>query len=156
MLEKRDVSGDYKFSTKEKGGKVYKQASGELGHPDTTLQHHDPEARRAVSGGTGDDAGHLIKKSAGAPEDVRNLSRQNWISNRIGSWRSLEKTWDAKQRSGIKINVTVTDVTKKGEKRPYWRHVEWTETSINGTVMRDSADFLNTTSKRGREQEGVK
>ncbi len=150
-----DVSGQYKFRKYEKGGKTYKQACGRLGDPDSAIRHRDPAAQRRVAGGTGEDAGHLIGDRFGAPGGPENLNPQNWKQNRFGTYKDLENSWAAKRRSGIEIDVQVTDVTKGGEARPYRRNVQWTETTPEGTQTSHELDFVNTHTPESRAKQGL-
>src|SRR5207244_1271094 len=138
----------------ERDGKVYKQAVGRLGVPYEVETHRDPPAQRTVSRGTVDDAGDMIGDRFGAPGGPENLSRQNWIANRIGTYRKLEDAWAALRHKGIDIDVQVIDVTRPGEDRPFLRNVQWTETAPDGTRKNFDVDFANTTTPKSRGRSG--
>jgi hypothetical protein len=147
---KPDVSGNYSFREYSKGGNTYKEARGRLGKAGEVIEHRDPTAQRALSSGTGDDAGHMIGNRFGAPGGPENLSLQNWKANRFGTYKDLENTWAARQKQGLEIDVRVTDVTKPGEQRPFRRNVQWTETSPDGRKTLNELDFVNTETPESR------
>ncbi len=151
---KINVAGEYRFRQYEKNDKVYQQASGRLGMPDEVQKHRDTTAQKKVSGGTGDDAGHLIGNRFGPPGSAKNLGRQNWVANRVGNYHALEDAWASLRRQGVEIDVQVTDVTRAGEKRPFMRNVQWTETTPGGTVKSYEVDFANTTTPESRIKSG--
>ena len=100
--DKANVAGEYRFRRYEKNGNVYQQAEGRLGMPDEVQTHRDTTAQRRVSGGTGDDAGHLIGNRFGPPGGAENLGRQNWTANRVGNYHALEDAWAGlRQRSRV-------------------------------------------------------
>ena len=72
-----DISAQFVFRQWTQGRYSYKEASGELGVPGKVVTHRVVSAQRAMSGGTGEHAGHLIGIQFGAPGDVRNLGLQN-------------------------------------------------------------------------------
>ncbi len=151
-----DVSGQYQFSEFEANGKTYKQASGRLGEPGRVKTHRSKSAQTSVSGGTGDDAGHLIGNQFGAPGDARNLSQQNWIANRGGgTYYDLETSWANKLSEGSQVEVTVTDVTRAGEDRPFMREVKWTETAANGVRTEQELTFANTHTPKSRVKQNI-
>jgi len=150
-----DVSRDYQFREYASDGKTYKQATGQLGVPGRVLTHRNKVAQRAVSEGTGDDAGHLIGDRFGAPGGPENLSPQNWISNQYGTYKELENVWAEKLRSGTDITVTVTDVTRGSEDRPFMREVRWTELGADGRYTSLDLTFANTQTPKSREARGV-
>jgi hypothetical protein len=82
-----------------------------------------------VSKGRGDDAGHLIAHQFGGPEAPYNLSIQNYRQNQGGgTYWDLEQRWASQLKSGVAVDVTVREMSRKGENRPYHRHVSWLET----------------------------
>jgi Domain of unknown function (DUF4157)/DNA/RNA non-specific endonuclease len=151
---KTNVAGEYRFRQFEKGGKSYQQADGRLGMPNEVQTHRDVTAQRKVSGGTGDDAGHLIGNRFGPPGSAENLGRQNWVANRVGNYHALEDAWAGLRRQGVQIDVQVTDVTRIGEDRPFMRNVQWTETAPDGSVKSYEVDFANTTTPESRVKSG--
>jgi hypothetical protein len=151
---KTNVAGEYRFRQFEKGGKSYQQAEGRLGMPDEVQTHRDVTAQRKVSGGTGDDAGHLIGNRFGPPGSAENLGRQNWVANRVGNYHALEDAWAGLRRRGVQIDVQVTDVTRIGEDRPFMRNVQWTETAPDGSVKSYEVDFANTMTPQSRVKSG--
>jgi hypothetical protein len=131
------------------GGKRYviREAEGPLGIPGTVQNHGIPrKTQQSISGGSGDDAGHLIGGQFGAPSDARNLSKQNWRQNEGGgTWHDMERAWSEKLKSGTGIKVKVKEFTPEGSTRPLWREVEWQEIAPNGTVTKHtSPKYLNT------------
>lgn len=147
-----DISRRFKFRDPYPimhGGKKYtvREAEGVLGVPGKIQTHGIPSTtQKAVSAGSGDDAGHLIGKQFGAPGDARNLSRQNWRQNESGgTWHDLEKSWANKLKSGTGVKVKVKEFTPEGADRPLWREIEWEEISPNGMVTKyTSPKYLNT------------
>lgn len=149
-----DISHTFQFREFSSDGKTHKQASGLLGVPGRVRTHRNPSAQRDVSAGTGDDAGHLIGDRFGAPGGPENLSPQNWVSNRYGTYKSLEDEWAEKLRSGFEIAVTVTDATRLGDDRPFVREVQWTELSPENIRSTHDLSFANTHTPRSREARG--
>jgi len=152
---KVDVSGNYTFREYKDGPYTYKEAKGQLGMPGEVVEHRSQGAQRAVSKGTGDDAGHLIDNRFGAPGGGENLSPQNWKANRHGTYKDLGDKWAAKRKRGIEIDVQVTDVTRAGEDRPFLREVQWTETAPDGSATTYKLDFANTQTEKSRLMRGV-
>ncbi|MHC5540049.1 DNA/RNA non-specific endonuclease, partial [Singulisphaera rosea] len=105
--------------------------------------------------GTGDDAGHLIGDRFGAPGGPENLSPQNWIANRYGTYKGLEDSWAKKLLDGVDIEVNVTDVTRAGEDRPFMREVRWTELGPDDRRSSDSLTFANTHTPKSREARDI-
>lgn len=145
-----DISKQFKFRMFEERGYRYEELSGRLGVPGKVKQHRSTYSQRQVAGGTGDDAGHRIANEFGAPGGRENLSPQNWIQNRGGTYRDLEIDWGNKLRNGTGIEVKVQDVFKSGEDRAFLRKVEWTETSPTGNVTQRSLDFMNSQTPASR------
>jgi hypothetical protein len=150
-----DISKNFRFRTYNIGSDTIKEASGRLGVPGTVMTHRNEAAQRLISEGIGEDAGHLIGNRFGAPGGIENLSPQNWQQNRYGTFKKLENEWADKLNNGIGIEVTVKDVYKQGETRPWRRIVEWTEIHPNGGTTRGSLDFLNTHSAKSRDAQGI-
>jgi hypothetical protein len=150
-----DVSRDFRFREFQADGKSYKEGSGQLGVPGQVMTHRLQSAQRGVSEGTGDDAGHLIGNRFGAPGGPENLSTQNWISNRYGTFKELENSWAEKLRDGTEINVTVTDVTRQSEDRPFMRSVRWMELEPDGRFANHDLTFANTQTPKSREARGL-
>lgn len=147
---KSDISEQFKTTQYEKDGQSYKEISGSLGVPGSVVEHRNQSEQSAISKGTGDDAGHLIANQFGAPGDEKNLNAQNWKANRYGTYKQMENDWSEKLSEGYKIDVTVTDITKNNEDRPYMRSVNWTETDPNGKEQDHSLAFANTTTPENR------
>lgn len=141
--DRPDVRGQYKFASWISAGKTYKQAWGWLGMPHHVALYRSTKDQKQVSGGTGDDAGHLIGNRFGAPGGVDNLSLQNSKTNRYGTYKDLENMWERKRLNKVDVWVQVTDVTRFGEVRPFMRNVKWTEL-INGNETTHEVDFANT------------
>lgn len=150
-----DVSHTFRFHSYERGAYRYHEASGRLGVPGKVKRHRSQAAQRSVSGGTGDDAGHLIGDRFGAPGGTENLSLQNWVSNRTGTFHDLENRWAELLESGHGVRVRVVDVFRRGETRPAWRKVEWTEIAPDGSSHARQLEFMNTHTNRSRLQQGV-
>jgi hypothetical protein len=151
-----DVSKQFRVNRYANDGKEYLEVSGRLGVPGKVRTHRSASAQRRVSQGTGDDAGHLIANEFGAPGGVDNLSRQNWIANRgAGTYRDLEREWGNMLRNGTGIEVKVTDVTRAGEGRPFYRRVEWTEVSPSGERTPHTMLYSNPQSAKSRAATGV-
>ena len=140
-----DISGTFDLPEPhvDNLGRSVQTAEGELGVPGTVHTHRSQSAQRAVSTGTGDDAGHLLGNRFGAPGDGRNLARQNWIANEVGTFKALEDYWDGQLRSGTRIRAKVSDFTRPGAERPYMRVAEWSETLADGTVKKNRLVFAN-------------
>jgi hypothetical protein len=162
-----DISHHFRFEEYVQGGHKIVEGSGKLGVPGKVLQHRSPSAQRALSGGTGDHAGHLIGNQFGAPGGGKNLgllnanintyapkAQQHW-AGQGGSYLQLEKTWEQKLKNGYGVEVRVRDRYRLGEDRPIARHVEWTEIHPNGGRSKHSLDFLNTTSPQSRAAQGL-
>jgi hypothetical protein len=151
-----DISRRFKFRTYERDGKlIYKEATGRLGVPTKVKTHRSIASQKDLSSGTGDDAGHLIGDRFGAPGTAENLSLQNWRTNRGGTYGDLENTWAGKLEDGIGVEVRVTDVTRKGENRPYLRKVEWNELFPDGTTTHVEIDFMNPHTPQSRLKQGI-
>lgn len=151
-----DISKRFECRDWETTDRVYKQVTGRLGVPGTVKTHRSKSAQTAVSGGTGDHAGHLVGDRFGAPGGAENLSRQNWKANSHGTFYQLEDDWAKKLKDGTGIEVKVTDITRKGEDRPFMRHVEWTEIAPDGTRLSpQQLDFANTHTPLSRDKSGI-
>lgn len=132
-----------------RGGKRYsvRKASGSLGVPGKVQTYDIPKGvQKTVSGGSGDDAGHLIGRQFGGPGDARNLSKQNWRQNQGGgTWHQLERDWAEKLESGVGVRVEIKEFTPDGAGRPAWREVSWEEVGLDGRVTRHpTVDYMNT------------
>ena len=150
-----DISKQFNFRKYESKNFIYKEARGRLGVPGKVKTHRSKSAQTGVSSGTGDDAGHLIGDRFGAAGDQSNLSPQNWISNRYGTFKQLEDGWEKKLREGWGVEVVVADVTKKTADRPFMRKVEWTEISPTGQRTTHRLDFANSHSVKSREMRDI-
>lgn len=150
-----DISRDFQFREYVSDGKTYKQGSGRLGVPGRVRTHRNQNAQRGVSGGTGDDAGHLIGNRFGAPGGPENLSLQNWVANRYGTYKGLEDAWAEALRLGSEIEVSVTDVTRPDEDRPFMREVRWTETKADGKRLAENLTFANTHTPKSRKAQDI-
>lgn len=150
-----DISRHFSFRRFEKNGNVYQEASGRLGIPGKVKRHRSKSAQKGVSAGTGDDAGHLIGDRFGPPGTAENLTQQNWKANRQGTFRQLEDRWAKKLKEGTGIEVKVSDVTRKGEDRPFMRKVEWTEIAPDGKRTSNELTFANTHTPKSRDKQAV-
>ena len=136
-------------------GISYKRATGELGVPGEVKSARSNYNQSKVSGGTGDDAGHLIAALFGGVSDARNLSLQNYKANEFGTWKKLENSFSRKLRSGVSITVDIRDETRIGENRPFHRHIDWTETTPDGEIPHNSLSFVNTHTEESRRMQNV-
>ncbi|MBA2116340.1 DNA/RNA non-specific endonuclease [Bremerella alba] len=150
-----DISGRFKFRKRETVDKIYQEASGRLGVPGTVKKHRSRSEQRKISSGTGDDAGHLIGDRFGAPGDGRNLTAQHRYMNQNGTFRKLEDEWAEKLKNGTGVEVHITDVTRKGEDRPFMRKAEWTEIAPDGSETKRDLVFMNATSPTSRAKRGT-
>lgn len=150
-----DVSDGFQFETYRSGQRIYKQARGPLGHPDYVVRHRSKHAQGSVSRGTGDDAGHLIGNQFGAPGTQENLSMQNFVANRGGTWKDLESYWASRLRTGIYVEVSVTDISRTGENRPFARRANWTEITPAGAHTQHSLLFANMHTVRSRQKQNI-
>jgi hypothetical protein len=124
--------------------------AGKLQTPGTVDRQREVVAQRAVSKGRADDAGHLIAHQIGGPEAPYNLSVQNYQQNQGGgTYWDLAQRWAGQLKSGVGVDVTVQQMSRKGEDRPYHRHVSWLETHKDSLVL-GGIDFVNTMSPKGR------
>jgi hypothetical protein len=71
-----------------------------------------------------------------------------------GTYWDLEQRWASQLKSGVGVDVTVREMSRKGEDRPYHRHVSWLETHKDFLIL-DELDFVNTMSPKGRMADGV-
>jgi hypothetical protein len=150
-----DIGPTFYFREYIHGTHKYREATGRLGVPGRVKKHRTQTAQRGVSSGTGDDAGHLIGNRFGAPGDQRNLSMQNFVANRWGTYRRLEDYWADALKQGTGIEVRVTDIYRAGEPRPFARRVEWNEIAPNGERRSESLDFMNSHTARSREKQEI-
>lgn len=152
-----DVSKQFQFREFTRGEYKYKEAIGRLGVPGKVKRHRNTGAQRGVSGGTGDDAGHLIGDRFGPPGDARNLSAQEWQTNRFGTFKDLENGWAQKLKEGWGVQVSIQDVfhPKYGMERPFMRRAEWVEVNPQGVSRRDSLLFTNPHSVKSRDARGI-
>ena len=147
--------GSLRFWRETTASHDIKFAAGRLQAPGSVDAQRDLAAQRAVSKGRGDDAGHLIAHQFGGPEAPYNLSIQNYRQNQGGgTYWDLEQRWASMLRSGVAVDVTVREMSRKGEDRPYHRHVSWLETHKDSLVLGE-LDFVNTMSPKGRMAEGI-
>lgn len=150
-----NISETFKYDQKETKDRVYKWAEGKLGVPGKVQEDRSQSQQNSVSGGTGDDAGHLIANLFGGSGEAKNLSLQNFIANEYGSWKMLENSWAAKLKAGTEIRAKVTDIYRKGEDRPFMRRAEWTET-VDGKTTAHTMDFMNPHTPESRDKQKVK
>lgn len=134
-------------TTKVGAGELILQAAGK----------RKGQVMRSVSAGTGDDAGHLIAKQFGGPDDVCNLGRQNWIQNQSkGTYRQQELRWVDALSSGARVFVIVQEHTLiKNPDRPFCRKVDWKIRNANGSVDRGELLFSNNDSEKVRKALGL-
>ncbi|KAA9396515.1 DUF4157 domain-containing protein [Haloarcula sp. CBA1130] len=152
---KKDVSHRFNSYTEQKGDTIHETTEGVLGIPGEVMTHRNNPAQKRVSKGTGDDAGHRIANKFGAPGNESNLAQQNWIANRYGTFRDLEKRWGRKLKNGMQIRAKVTDVTRKGESRPFYRKVTWEETTIDGSTETKQLIFANMHTPKSRTKQDI-
>ncbi|WP_254053960.1 DNA/RNA non-specific endonuclease [Singulisphaera sp. GP187] len=150
-----DISNDFRFEETVRDGKTYKIGSGRLGVPGRVRTHRNQNAQRGVSEGSGDDAGHLIGNRFGAPGGPENLSLQNWVANRYGTYKGLEDAWAEALKTGSEIEVTVTDITRPNEDRPFMREVRWTEIEADGKRLAQNLTFANMHTPKSRKAQDI-
>jgi hypothetical protein len=147
--------GSLRFWREATASHDIKYAAGRLQAPGSVDPQRDLAAQRAVSKGRGDDAGHLIAHQFGGPEAPYNLSIQNYRQNQgCGTYWDLEQRWASQLKIGVAVDVTVREMSRKGEDRPYHRHVSWLENHKDSLVLGE-LDFVNTMSPKGRSAEGI-
>jgi DNA/RNA non-specific endonuclease/Zeta toxin len=147
--------GSLRFWQEVTPSHTIKYAAGRLAAPGTQDAKRQLAAQRAVSRGTGDDAGHLIGHQFGGPEIPGNLSLQHHVQNQGGgTYWQLESQWAELLKNGVGVDVSVREMTRAGEDRPYHRHVAWVETHPTGKTEHSSIDFMNAESQRGRAAKG--
>jgi predicted ABC-type ATPase len=153
LPEVETVNG-FRFWSKATNEHTMKFAAGKLVSPGAAGPR-DLAAQRAVSRGTGDDAGHLIGHQFGGPETPSNLSLQHHAQNQGGgTYYNLEQRWAEKLLAGVPVEVEIREMTRAGEVRPYHRHVEWTE-GVGESLQYGELDFMNPESARGRAAKGI-
>lgn len=151
-----DISRRYEYRSWDAPDRAYKQVSGRLGVPGAVKTHRSKSSQTAVSEGTGDHAGHLVGDRFGASGGTENLSRQNWQANSYGTFYKLEDSWAKSLKEGTGIEVKVTDITRKGEDRPFMRRVEWTEITPDGVRLpSQQIEFANTHTPMSRDKSGI-
>ncbi len=144
----------FRFWTKTTPEAEVKFAAGKLQVPGSAGPR-DLAAQRAVSRGTGDDAGHLIGHQFGGPETPANLSLQHHAQNQGGgTYYNLEQRWAEKRLAGIEVDVEIRETKRVGDDRPFHRHVEWTE-GAGQTLQYGELDFVNPESERVRTLKGI-
>ncbi len=151
----RQTTQTLTFREENRPGRVYKIAEGNLRVLPKSQRQRDTSAQRRVSGGTGDDAGHLIGDLFGGAGGQENLSPQNWIQNRYGTFRSMERRWRNQLESGATLWVKVTDIYRAGEDRHFMREVEWRSTGQGGAARNGRLSFANTHTPRSRAARGI-
>lgn len=163
-----DIRKNFRFRPRHSYGAFEaEEISGRLGIPGKVKLHNNPSAKRKVSQGTGEDAGHRIGQRFGAPCDSTNLSLQNHNINTYApkdlqeaflgngaSYLKMEDEWEALLQAGYKIVVKVRDRYRRGESRPFARDVEALITPPNGTAFRRTWDYGNFTSPQSRAAQG--
>lgn len=150
-----DISSTFQYSERESGDRIYRTIRGRLGTPGIVQTHRNQSVQRSVSVGTGYDAGHLLAVMFGAPGGKDNLGLQNHIANRYGTWKKMETEWSKKLRAGVRIEATVTEVTRKGEMTPFGRIVEWVEITPDGRSFREQLRFSNPSTQKSRATSGT-
>lgn len=150
-----DISQHFKFQHYVRLDKEHKEGHGWLGIPGKVKQHRSFTAQKAISAGTGDDAGHLIGNRFGAPGTAENLGMQNWKANRTGTFRDLEDHWERRLLAGFAVHVHVVDITRPNEARPFVRRVNWTEVTPDGTPSNKTTDFANPHTPESRLAQGI-
>lgn len=147
--------GALRFWQESNNGMTVKHAAGRLNQPGAEPFPRDLEAQRAVSRGTGYDAGHLIGHQFGGPEIPGNLSLQNHLMNQGGgTFYNLEQSWAASLAEGKAVAVHVTEYTRDQDTAFLYRKVETVTTAPSGEVTRDELLYANPESERVRRAEG--
>jgi hypothetical protein len=128
--------------------------AGRLNPPGVDSFPRDAKAQRALSSGTGYDAGHLIAHQFGGPEIPANLSLQNHIMNQGGgAYYESERQWAEQLKAGGAVAVHVTEHTRANDGAHFYRKVETVTTSPRGEVTYDEQLYANFESERVREAE---
>jgi hypothetical protein len=167
-----DISSRFKFRQWTQGGYFYKEAAGELGVPGEVMTHRDESAQEELSGGTGEHAGHMIAVQFGAPGGIENMGLQNANMNTYApralrealrgngaSYYKLETDWKRKlkEKPPWRISVVVQDKYHVGENRPFYRWVQYVETTPQGKKLpAETRIFGNFSSQQLRDARGEK
>ncbi len=147
--------GGLRFWQETENGLTVKHAAGPLTTPGTNAFPRDIQAQRAVSRGTGYDAGHLIGHQFGGPEIPGNLSLQNHLMNQGGgTFYNVEQRWAASLAQGDTVDVHVTEYTRATDSAFLYRRVESVTTNPQGEIARETSLFVNPESERVRRAEG--
>jgi len=153
QIERR---GTLRFWQETEGDFTVKHAAGRLNIPGVDPTPRDLAQQRAVSRGTGYDAGHLIGHQYGGPETPANLSLQNHLQNQGGgTYYNLESHFAEALAADTAVSVHVREMTKANDPAYLYRHVAWVETQSNGTMTREATLFMNPESERVRIAQGV-
>jgi hypothetical protein len=153
--------GALRFWQESAGNQTTKYAVGRLNAPGTDVFPRDLKQQRAVSRGTGYDAGHLIGHQFGGPEIPANLSLQNPTMNQGGgTWYMMESRWAESLAAGNAVSVAIREITRTDDPTFVYRNVEVVTTTPAGEITRESLAFLNPETERtlaiqGRVRETV-
>jgi len=134
----------------QQGSEIWKIAQGDLRVMPQDQRLRDESSQVKVSGGTGDDAGHLIGNLFGGSGGAENLSPQNWIQNRYGTFRAQERRWQGQILNGAQVWAKVIDKYRQGEDRPYVREVESRSTIQGQETITNKLTFGNFQTARSR------
>ena len=148
--------GALRFWQETEGDFTVKHAAGRLNVPGVDATPRNLAQQRAVSRGTGYDAGHLIGHQFGGPETPANLSLQNHLQNQGGgTYYTLESGFAEALTAGTAISVHVREMTKAADPAYLYRHVAWVETRPDGSMNREVSLFMNPESERVRAAQGA-
>jgi hypothetical protein len=154
-----DVSGEYKHTSFEKGGKTYRVSSGMLHKPGTVKVHDKLESplKPGEFRVTGLARGHHLGARFGATDRAENHDPQNSRMNN-GVYKKLENRQAGLIKRGFKVHSKVVTVARKGEAVPYARGVETKIYSPDGkTLLRTERQyFINRANPPASDGKGVK
>ena len=147
--------GDLRFWEVTHGPQTTKYAIGFLEHPETPKTPRDLAAQRAVSRGSGFDAGHLIGHQFGGPEIPGNLSLQNPTMNQGGgNWYKMETDWASSLRADNRVAVVVREVTRSDIPSFLYRTVNSLTVTPEGKVQHNEVSMLNPETERALAAQG--
>lgn len=101
------------------------------------------------------DAGHLIGNLFGGSGDAENLSPQNWVQNRYGTFRMQERRWQGQLLIGEQVWAKVIDKYHQGEDQPYVREVKSRSTIQGQETITNKLTFGNFQTARSRTARAI-
>jgi hypothetical protein len=145
-----------KFWQEAQGDLTVKGAEGFLTDPNKSKRN--AKEHKAVSAGTGDDAGHLIARKFGGPDLPCNFTRQNYKQNRGGgTYYDAETEWSSLLAKGEQVWVQVKAKTREGGiDRTFYREVQWKSRAKGGKfTVGTPVYYLNSESDKSRAAAGI-